>query len=90
MKSLSQRVGEPAATIIHVVCGLCIVALYLVFPSLAISLFSLFIIIEVIQVWKKGDQGWPELIQFGVGAASGAAVIAILTVLGVIGEGFCL
>jgi len=83
MKSLRQQIGEPYATIVHVVCGVGCVLLYLLFPTLAVSLGALFCLIQVIQVWKKSDEGWPELVQFGAGAAITTLVIVILRFLGV-------
>lgn len=84
IKSLRQQIGEPLATIVHIICGVGCTGLYLLFPALAISLGMLFCLIQVVQVWKKGDDGWPELVQFGAGAAITALVIVILRLLGVI------
>lgn len=84
MKTLSEQIGEPWATVVHILCGIFIVWLFLSFPALAVTLFIGFFGYEIIQAWKLGDSGWTEIQHFLCGSFGAAVVVAILRALGVI------
>lgn len=84
LKPLSEQIGEPWATIVHILCGMFLVGLYLLFPALAITLFIGFYAYEITQAWKLGDTGWMEIRHFLCGSFGAAIVVAILRALGVI------
>jgi len=71
-------------TPIHILAGIFAAGIYPWFSGLSITLIAIFGVFEFWQGEKVGDKGYHDFWEFMVGTFIGAAVILILTLIGVI------